>query len=146
MYFVTSLPVAVIAFAFMGLSTILFVPAQQAFLGDNVPYAQHGRVMAIAEFAWSMAAIIGLPLVGILVQANGWRAGFVAIGIFSLGGVGVGVVCAPKRRTYSSKRLRARYAGRIETHCAHQWQWRRLPQRFCWRQRMRILMSFLAPG
>lgn len=84
MYFVTSLTAAIIVFAIMGLGTILFVPALQAFMGDNVPYAQRGRVMAIAEFAWSLAAIVGLPLVGILVQTQGWRAGFVAIGIAAL--------------------------------------------------------------
>lgn len=85
LYFVTSLSVALIVIPLMGLSTILFVPAQQAFMGDNVPYAQRGRVMAIAEVAWSAAAIVGLPLVGILVQTQGWRAGFVAIGLAAAG-------------------------------------------------------------
>jgi len=80
-YFVTSLWMAVVVMTLMGFSTILYVPAQQAFLGDNVPYARRGRIMAIAEFSWSAAAIIGLPLVGILVQTYGWRSGFVAIGI-----------------------------------------------------------------
>jgi len=83
LYFVTSLWVAMIVIPIMGLATILFVPAQQAFLGDNVPYAERGRVMAIAEVAWSLAAIIGLPLVGILVQTQGWRVGFVTIGLFA---------------------------------------------------------------
>lgn len=84
MYFVVSLPMAVLVFGLMAFSTILYVPAQQAFLGDNVPYAQRGRVMAIAEFAWSLAAILGLPLIGILVHSQGWRAGFVAIGLAAL--------------------------------------------------------------
>lgn len=84
-YFITSLGVAMIVIPLMGLSTILFVPAQQAFLGDNVPYAQRGRVMAIAEIAWSAAAIVGLPLVGFLVETQGWRIGFVAIGVFAAG-------------------------------------------------------------
>ena len=82
-YFVASLWMAIVVMTLMGLGTILFVPAQQAFLGDNVPYAQRGRVMALAEIAWSVAAIVGLPLVGILVQTQGWRVGFVAIGVFA---------------------------------------------------------------
>ena len=40
LYFVTTLWVAILVMTLMGFSTILFVPAQQAFLGDNVPYAQ----------------------------------------------------------------------------------------------------------
>ncbi len=81
-YFVASLWMAIVVLTLMGLSTTLFVPAQQAFLGDNVPYAQRGRVMALAELAWSLAAIVCLPLVGYLVQTQGWRIGYVAIGIF----------------------------------------------------------------
>lgn len=83
LYFVTSLWTAILVMTLMGLSTILFVPAQQAFLGDNVPYAERGRAMALAEVAWSLAAIVGLPLVGILVEHQGWRVGFVAIGLFA---------------------------------------------------------------
>lgn len=82
-YFVSSLWMAILVLPLMGFSTILFVPAQQAFFGDNVPYERRGRVMAIAEFSWAFAAIIGLPLVGILVQARGWRSGYVAIGILA---------------------------------------------------------------
>lgn len=83
LYFVVSLWAAILVVTLMGLSTILFVPAQQAFLGDNVPYARRGRAMALAEIAWSLAAIIGLPLVGILVETQNWRVGFVAVGIVS---------------------------------------------------------------
>ena len=83
LYFVTSLWQAALVMTLMGFSTILYIPAQQAFFGDKVPYAQRGRIMALAEIAWSVSAIVGLPLVGIIVQAQGWRAGFVAIGIFS---------------------------------------------------------------
>ncbi len=85
LYLVTSLLLAVVVFTVMGLAVILFVPAQQAFMGDHVPYAQRGRVMALAELAWSFAAIVGLPLVGILVENFGWRIGFVAIGVFAAG-------------------------------------------------------------
>lgn len=84
LFFVTSLWMAVLLFTLAGFSTILYIPAQQAFLGDNVPYRQRGRVMAIAEIAWSAAAIIGLPLVGILVQTQDWRFGFAMIGVFAL--------------------------------------------------------------
>lgn len=89
LYFVESLWAAVAVMTIMGFSTILYVPAQQAYLGDNVPYSRRGRIMAIAEIAWSLAAILGLPLMGILVQARGWRAGFVAVGFFSAAALGL---------------------------------------------------------
>lgn len=80
-WFVSSLWLAVVVLTVMTLSTILFVPAQQAFWGDNVPYAQRGRVIALSEVAWALAGIIGLPLVAILVKNWGWQSGFVAIGV-----------------------------------------------------------------
>ncbi|HZQ06647.1 MAG TPA: MFS transporter, partial [Anaerolineae bacterium] len=82
--FVSPLAAIVMAMAFISLGVILFVPAQQAFLGDRVPYAQRGRVIAAAELAWSFAAIIGLPLVGIIIHNAGWRWAFAAIGILGI--------------------------------------------------------------
>jgi predicted MFS family arabinose efflux permease len=76
--------IVVILMALISLCLIIFVPAQQAFFGDRVPYAQRGRVMAAAELAWSLAFIVGLPLVGILIQFAGWRIGFAAIGILGI--------------------------------------------------------------
>lgn len=107
MYFVASLWVAIVVFVLMGFSTILFVPAQQAFLGDNVPYAQRGRVMAIAEVAWSLAAIVGLPLVGVLVQTQDWRFGFVAVGICALLALALVFVALPRELRHLQGAARA---------------------------------------
>lgn len=82
-YFVASLWMAIVVMTLMSVGVIMFVPAQQAFLGDNVPYARRGRAMALAEIAWSLAAIVGLPLVGFLVQTQGWRIGFAAVGVMA---------------------------------------------------------------
>lgn len=45
----------------------MFLPAQQAYLSELVPYAQRGRVIAISELAWSGALLTGVPLVGWLL-------------------------------------------------------------------------------
>ncbi len=84
LYFVASLWVAIVVMTLMGFASTLYVPAQQAYLGDKVPYARRGRIMAIAEVAWSLAAIVGLPLMALAVQAQGWRAGFIAVGVCAL--------------------------------------------------------------
>lgn len=107
LYFVTSLPIAIVVFTLMGMSLILYVPAQQAFLGDNVPYAQRGRVMAIAEFAWSLSAIVGLPLMGILVKTQGWRAGFVAFGLFTAASVALVWFALPHEKRNAEHAARA---------------------------------------
>src|SRR5581483_7055118 len=73
--FVSPLAAIVMAMAFISLGVILFVPAQQAFLGDRVPYAQRGRVIAAAELAWSFAAIgilgiIAFVLLGVILPRD----------------------------------------------------------------------------
>ncbi len=106
-WLVTSLWLAVVVMTMMALSVVLFVPAQQAFLGDNVPYAQRGRVMALAEVAWSLSALVGLPLVGFLIQAQGWRAGLVAIGIFALAAFGLMWFTLPRGERTARRAARA---------------------------------------
>jgi predicted MFS family arabinose efflux permease len=66
---------------FIGLSLasigyLIFVPSLQAYLGDQVAYEKRGRVLGITEFAWSLSAIIGVPLVGFMIARNGWLAPF----------------------------------------------------------------------
>ncbi len=107
LYFVTSLWVAIGVMTLMGFASILYVPAQQAFLGDKVPYARRGRIMAIAEVAWSLAAIVGLPLMGLAVQAQGWRAGFVAVGLCALGALALLWVALPRDKQQPAQAARA---------------------------------------
>ncbi len=65
---------AVVLTGFAGNS--IFTPAMQAYLGDRVPYARRGRVLALTEVSWSLAFIFGVPLVGILIGVHGWTAPF----------------------------------------------------------------------
>lgn len=63
-----------LSLAFIGY--LIFIPSMQAYLGDRVPYEKRGRVLGITEFAWSLSAIIGIPLVGFIIAQNGWLAPF----------------------------------------------------------------------
>ena len=65
---------------------LVFVPSLQAYLGDHVSYTQRGLVMALSEVAWSISAIVGVPLVGFLIARQGWLAPFpllVLLGLLS---------------------------------------------------------------
>lgn len=81
---VTPLPVVVGIMTLISVGIIVFVPAQQAYLGDEVRYAERGRAMAFGELSWSAAALIGLPILGIVLRAMGWRLAFGLVGLLSL--------------------------------------------------------------
>jgi predicted MFS family arabinose efflux permease len=65
---------ATLSLSFIGY--LIFVPSMQAYLGDKVPYEKRGRVLGITEFAWSLSAIIGVPLMGLIIARQGWLAPF----------------------------------------------------------------------
>ena len=58
------------------LGKYMFDPSMQAYFGDRIPYAQRGTALAVTEVAWSMAFIVGVPVVGFLIDKFGWSAPF----------------------------------------------------------------------
>jgi predicted MFS family arabinose efflux permease len=69
-------PALVLSIILSSLGKYIFDPSMQAWLGDRIPYARRGRTMAITEFGWSLAFILGIPLMGFLIARNGWVAPF----------------------------------------------------------------------
>ncbi len=69
-------PVFFVALSLAFVGYLIFVPSLQAYLGDRVPYEKRARVLGITEFAWSLSAIIGIPIAGWLIARNGWLAPF----------------------------------------------------------------------
>lgn len=66
---------------------LLFDPAMQAYIGDQVTYAQRGLAIAVTEFGWSAAGLIGMPLVGWLIAATDWRGPFPVLAVMGLLGL-----------------------------------------------------------
>jgi DHA1 family inner membrane transport protein len=66
---------AAVVLAALG-SNSIFLPALQAYLGDRVAYERRGLVLANTETSWSLAFIVGVPLVGFLIGASTWIAPF----------------------------------------------------------------------
>lgn len=67
-----------------GGATVVIDSSIHAYLGDNVPYAQRGRATALVELGWSLAFVIGIPLIGWSMARNGWNAPFIWLGISAL--------------------------------------------------------------
>ena len=85
-----SFPGLTISLVLATLGKYIFDPGMQAYIGDRVPYEQRGRTMAITEFGWSLAFVLGVPLMGFLIARSGWMAPFplmAVLGVLIVGGL-----------------------------------------------------------
>ncbi len=67
-----------------GGATVVIDSSIHAYLGDRIPYTQRGRAIATVELGWSLAFVIGIPLVGWSMAHNGWSAPFIWLGLAGL--------------------------------------------------------------
>ena len=58
-----------------------FNPTMQAFIADRVPYARRGLAITATELSWSVAYIVGIPLVGWVIASTSWIGPFYLLGI-----------------------------------------------------------------
>lgn len=65
----------------MGVGLSSFVPTLHAYLSGRFPYARRGRGLSIVEYAWALSGIFGLLLMGLLMDAVGWRAPFFVLAV-----------------------------------------------------------------
>jgi len=72
--------VVLLALFLAGLGKSVFDPALHAYVGQRVPYQRRGLAIGMLEFAWAGSALVGLPLVGLLIERMGWRAPFFCAG------------------------------------------------------------------
>jgi predicted MFS family arabinose efflux permease len=82
-------PVFFVALSLAFIGYLIFVPSTQAYLGDKVPYEKRARVLGITEFAWSLSAVIGVPIAGFIISRRGWLAPIPLIAILGVIGIGV---------------------------------------------------------
>ena len=79
-------PAFVLFVLLVAISKVIFDPSLQAYLGDRTPYARRGLVMAFAELGWSGAALVGIPLAGLLIARSDWRAPFLPLAVAGVAG------------------------------------------------------------
>ncbi len=63
-------PVFFAASLLMMTSGLIYVPAMQALLSDQVPFERRGRIIGFTELSWSLSFFLGVPLVGWLISAS----------------------------------------------------------------------------
>jgi predicted MFS family arabinose efflux permease len=64
-----------------GLSKSVFDPALQAYVGQRVSYQRRGTVIGLIELSWAGSTLIGIPLIGLLIDRLGWRSPFLVLGL-----------------------------------------------------------------
>lgn len=69
------------------LGKYVYDASMQAYLGDQVPYRRRGLVLGVTEFGWSLAFIVGVPLVGLAIARWGWVAPFPLLSALGLLGL-----------------------------------------------------------
>ncbi|GAB4433132.1 MAG: hypothetical protein Kow0031_14640 [Anaerolineae bacterium] len=67
-----------------GLAKSVFDPALQAYIGQHATYERRGLFIGLMEMSWAGAALIGIPLAGLLIERVGWQAPFLALGLAGL--------------------------------------------------------------
>jgi predicted MFS family arabinose efflux permease len=72
---------AALAFGLIGLGQVMFFPALQAYISNQVAYNVRGRILGAIELSWSITSIILLPLLGVIIAITSWRAPFIIIAL-----------------------------------------------------------------
>ena len=75
---------AIVGAILLGIGVSVFTPTLQAYASDRLPDEARARGMSIIEYAYAFAAILGLFLVGQLIELVNWRAPFIALGVVVL--------------------------------------------------------------
>lgn len=89
-----------VAIAVIALAKFVYDPAMQAHVGDAVPYRQRGKAIALTETSWSLALLLGAPLIGFILSRGSWQSPF-----FWLAGLGATAVVLLWRFVPTSARL-----------------------------------------
>jgi len=85
-----------LALFLVGLGKSWFDPALQSYVGEQVSYQRRGLAMGVVEFSWAGSALVGIPLVGLLITRLGWRSPFLVLGGLAFLGVVVLACLIPR--------------------------------------------------
>lgn len=69
-----------LSFVLIGIGGSSFVPTLQAYVSARLPYSMRARGLGMIEYSWALTGIIGLPLVGLILQRFSWQLPLVLLG------------------------------------------------------------------
>jgi len=64
-----------------GLGRTAYLLAINSWLGEVVAYERRGRAIGLVELTWAGAALVGLPIMGLLIGTFGWWAAPLALSL-----------------------------------------------------------------
>ena len=71
----------VVGMLVFGVGRTAYQISQQAWVGDEVAYQRRGRATGLIELSWGGTSLIGMPLVGLLIEGLSWRAPFFVLAV-----------------------------------------------------------------
>lgn len=98
-----------ISLTFLGM--FVYLSSTQAYIGDQVRPGRRGTALGLIETGWGVSYIIGMPILGWIIDRYGWRAPFpftAALGVLAFLLILVFVPnYKPERRVHSGNVLRS---------------------------------------
>ena len=86
----------------------VFDPAIQAFIGRSVPFARRARVIGAVETAWAGSTLIGIPALGLIIDAIGLNNSFYILAFLgAIGWISISRVIPPDEPDLDSAEERA---------------------------------------
>ena len=70
-----------LAMVVVQLSKVSFDAATTSWIADRVPFGRRSEVTGLVETSWAMALLVGIPVLGLVVDRFGWRWGYLVIAV-----------------------------------------------------------------
>ncbi len=83
---------------------ILYDPAIQAYIGQEVPYQKRGRVIGVLEISWAGSTLAGIPLLGMVIEYMGLESGFLLLALLGFVSLAVLAGIFPRDRRHNGAR------------------------------------------
>ena len=77
-------PGLIVGFLVFGFARTAYIVAMNTWIGEEVAYERRGRATGVIELTWGGAALLGLPLMGLLIDRVGWWAAPGLLGVLAL--------------------------------------------------------------
>jgi predicted MFS family arabinose efflux permease len=78
---------ALVGFALLGIAKPVYDVSSQAYISDRVPYERRARYLAVFEFTWAGALLVGAPIAGWLISRGDWATPFWTFGVLTVAAV-----------------------------------------------------------